>query len=67
MTPVGIEPATFRFVAQHLNHCAIAAPSGGRVELYLYPPSGSHRACNGITLPLIQYNTFLELSLKMAL
>jgi len=25
----------------------------GRVELYLYPPSGSHRACNGITLPFI--------------
>jgi len=24
----------------------------GRVELYLYPPSGPHRACNGITLPL---------------
>ena len=24
MTPVGIEPATFRFVAQQLNHCAIA-------------------------------------------
>jgi len=24
MTPAGIEPATFRFVAQHLNHCAIA-------------------------------------------
>ena len=22
MTPSGIEPATFRFVAQHLNHCA---------------------------------------------
>jgi len=22
MTPAGIEPATFRFVAQHLNHCA---------------------------------------------
>jgi len=22
MTPFGIEPATFRFVAQHLNHCA---------------------------------------------
>ena len=26
LTPVGIEPATFRFVAQHLNHCAIAVP-----------------------------------------
>jgi len=24
MTPDGIEPATFRFVAQNLNHCATA-------------------------------------------
>ena len=24
MTPSGIEQATFRFVAQHLNHCATA-------------------------------------------
>jgi hypothetical protein len=28
MTPSGIEPATFRFVAQHLNHCATAALIG---------------------------------------
>jgi len=26
MTPAGIEPATFRFVAQHLHHCATAVP-----------------------------------------
>ena len=26
MTPAGIEPATFPFVAQHLNHCATAVP-----------------------------------------
>jgi hypothetical protein len=26
MTPSGIEPATFRFVAQSLNHCATAVP-----------------------------------------
>jgi len=26
MTPAGIEQATFRFVAQHLNHCATAVP-----------------------------------------
>ena len=24
LTPAGIDPATFRFVAQHLNHCATA-------------------------------------------
>ena len=26
MTPSGIEPATYRIVAQHLNHCATAVP-----------------------------------------
>ena len=26
LTPAGIEPANFRFVAQHLNHCATAVP-----------------------------------------
>ena len=31
MTPAGIEPATFRFVAQHLNHCATAVP-----DQYMY-------------------------------
>ena len=29
MTPAGIEPATFQFVAQHLNHCATAVPEAG--------------------------------------
>jgi len=28
MTPSGIESATFRFVAQHLNHCATAGREG---------------------------------------
>ena len=26
MTAAGIESATFRFVAQHINHCATAVP-----------------------------------------
>jgi len=32
LTPAGIEPATFRFVAQHLNHCATAVP----VIMYIF-------------------------------
>jgi len=36
LTPAGIEPATFRFVAQHLNHCATAAPSCVYVFFYTY-------------------------------
>ena len=37
MTPSGIEPATFRFVAQHLNHCATAVPrAGGGAGLVLF-------------------------------
>ena len=26
LTPAGIEPATFRFAAYHLSHCATAVP-----------------------------------------
>jgi len=35
MTPAGIEPATFRFVAQHLNHCATAVPNERRWEMHI--------------------------------
>ena len=42
MTPAEIEPATFRFVAQHLNHCVTVVPHHGehRDKLtYLYQSS----------------------------
>ena len=33
MIPSGIEPATLRFVAQHLNHCATAVPNSKYIVL----------------------------------
>jgi hypothetical protein len=35
MTPSGIEPATFRFVAQYLNHCAIISGPPYYIESHL--------------------------------
>ena len=43
LTPAGIEPATFRFVAQHLNHCATA------VEYQEYFLDGKGSRCVGLT------------------
>jgi len=39
LTPAGIEPATFRFVAQHLNHCA----STDQANLYITSSFAMHR------------------------
>jgi len=36
MTPSGIKPATFRFVTQHLNHCATAVPPHIYIYIYIY-------------------------------
>jgi len=39
MTPAGIKPATFQFVAQHLNHCATTVPHkyyvALKIEIYV--------------------------------
>jgi len=34
-TQAGIEPATFRFVALHLNHCATAVPGCSVVDIVI--------------------------------
>jgi len=47
LTPAGIEPATFRFAAQHLNHCATAVPN--RNEYQEYVLEGKGRRCVGLT------------------
>ena len=36
MTPPGIEPATFRSVKQHLNHCASPVPLLNCIKLLKY-------------------------------
>ena len=45
-TLAGIEPATFQFVAQHLNHCATAVPKYfERVTIFLPYLYGKKSAC----------------------
>ena len=39
VTPAGIEPATFRFVAQHLNHCVTAVPDFRIYTTYYKDPA----------------------------
>jgi len=36
MTTSGTEPATFRFVAQHYNHCAAAVPQNSNYTYFKY-------------------------------
>jgi len=45
MTPAGIEPATFRFVAQHLNHCAHTSPGIGQIPAELIKAGGRTICC----------------------
>ena len=68
MTPAGIEPATFRFAAQHRNHCATAVPDkssnnstkpGMSVQPVLLTPVTNKQTntCNFFSLNLIQTPT----------
>jgi len=40
MAPAGIKPATFQFVAQHLNHCATAVPNRNEYQEYFLGGKG---------------------------
>jgi len=43
--PSRIEPATFRFVAQHLKHCATAVPVYIYIYIYIYTHTHTHCVC----------------------
>jgi len=43
LTPAEIETATFRFVAQHLNHCATAVPRKSEVAPFNLVPKQEKR------------------------
>jgi len=49
LTPAGIEPAAFQFVAQHLNHCATVVPL-----LYIYLSSTLYAYKQNCDLHLVQ-------------
>jgi len=52
LTPAGIEPTTFRFVAQHLNHRSTAVPEyTSTVSLSQYLTNLMHKIC--ITISFI--------------
>ena len=49
LTPAGIEPATFRFVAQHINHCATAVPI--YIYIYIYKQCSVSQQLTLVTVP----------------
>ena len=68
LTPAGIEPATLRFVAQHLNHCATAVQE--YVILLAFPQQKLIRERASVlclckfpvllSTSLVLYNNFIE-------
>jgi len=75
MTPAGIEPSTFRCVAQHPNHCATAVPSVCgyfhivtelRDKIYLNGPKSIHFSVrtDNVTVNFSKSASLLRLLLK---
>jgi len=56
LTLAGIEPATIRFVAQHLNHCATAVPEYIYIFIYLFLISGMLCLMDYCFILLLQYS-----------
>ena len=64
LTLAGIEPATFRFVAQHLNHCATAVPRCKVIRFESPGPEVTDEAQTGYVVPCtVVYCTLVCLTL----
>jgi hypothetical protein len=65
MTPSGIEPATFRVVAQNFNHCAKAVPkaksthSKNVILFVFYTATMVERTHPSVTCALLVFFSFL--------
>jgi hypothetical protein len=59
MIQAGIETATFRFVSQHLNHCATAVPNRNEYQEYFLGDKGGR--CLGLTPLPPSYADCLEI------
>jgi len=59
LTPAGIEPATYRFVAQHLIHCATA----DNISLGVYNSRALVRHADYISHGATLYLWFLDIDL----
>ena len=56
LTAAGIEPATFRFVAQHLNHWATAVPR----QTFIDPLNDPGRNCMCMVYKVTLLKTFKD-------
>ena len=61
LTLAGIEPTTFRLVAQHLNHCATAVRSGPKVSIKLRFPHFMTTAQDGGKFVSLMHRPLLPL------
>ena len=65
LTPSGIEQVTFRFVVQHLNHCATAVPSFFRYFHIIRNYTRSHSSVNPNPNPGHRFLSFLHPGIRL--